>query len=123
LTYRQELAREQRIQDGIASRLKYSFNNNMSSIKIVYRYLHGSGQGFEKFWKKNGERVDYKCIANHKLYDEEMLLEAFRTDDSFRRFMDRNKITSWDILAYRADESKEASCKWSFPERPSLYYV
>ena len=75
-TYRQELAREQRIQDGIASRLKYSFNNNMSSIKIVYRYLHGSGQGFEKFWKKIEERVDYKCIANHKLYDEEMLLEA-----------------------------------------------
>ena len=73
MTYRQELAREQRIQDGIASRLKYSFNNNMSSIKIVYRYLHGRGQGFEKFWKKNGERVEYKFISKQKLYYEEML--------------------------------------------------
>ncbi len=124
MNYRQQLAREERIQEGLAYSLKYSFNNNMSSIKNVYRYLHGSEKGFDAFWRKHGGSIHYRCVDDYRLYDEQMLLEAFRKEDGFRRFLDRNRITSWEILAYRADENEVRDFIWRSKYRPdSLYYV
>lgn len=124
MTYRQELAREKRIQDGIAASLKYAFNNNMSSIKSVYRYLYGSGKGFESFWKKcGGNEIPYRTTGPCKLYDEGRLLELFKEDMCFRKFIKRNRINSWDILVYRAEENHEETDRWRLADECALYYV